>query len=100
MPLNMLNMRFRMRSFTDPKVTYVVSWSPKKGWECTCPDFVYRHRLCKHIVTLRKECRMLEGDSLGRISYPENPIKVRAMRLKKKKAVNARKGVKTPVSGR
>lgn len=103
MPLDMLNMRFRLRSFTDPKITYIVSWGPKKGWACTCPDFVYRHRQCKHIVTLRRECRMLEGDSLGRISYPSpNPIRASAMRIgrKKQKPTYRKKRAKSPISGR
>lgn len=29
---------------------YTVDWNIYKGWICDCPDHIFRHSSCKHIV--------------------------------------------------
>lgn len=39
---------FYMTSFSDPSTMYEVSW-----FSCDCPDHVYRHKDCKHMIAFR-----------------------------------------------
>lgn len=50
-------------SFTNKEKTYLVFCQDRerrKIWECTCYDFMYRHRECKHITRIKfiDECRV------------------------------------------
>lgn len=39
---------FYMTSFSDPSTMYEVCW-----FSCDCPDHVYRHKVCKHMIAFR-----------------------------------------------
>ena len=45
---------YNFPSFTDPKKSYEVS-SDKGALKCTCSDFKYRNRKCKHIKALEQQ---------------------------------------------
>ncbi len=34
---------------------HVVSFDIEGGWFCTCSDFLFRHRECKHIKRIKME---------------------------------------------
>jgi transposase-like protein len=40
--------RFLVRSESDPATNYEVCWVGKK-WTCTCPDYIRKQKRCKHI---------------------------------------------------
>lgn len=48
-----------VRSSTNPKVWYDVMYDKFHHWLCTCPDYYYRKRFCKHM----RECAELLGIS-------------------------------------
>lgn len=42
-------------SASNPKISYIVSVDPRDGlYTCTCPDFVYRRRDCKHAKQVQR----------------------------------------------
>ena len=53
-----------------------VTFAPKNGFRCTCPDLERRHQACKHVAALAVECRkrfwalsdllMVDIDKLGK----------------------------------
>ena len=46
-------MRWTVPSFTKPGVEYVVEHRDGE-WTCTCPDFTFRRRVCKHIAQVQQ----------------------------------------------
>ncbi|MEM2233150.1 MAG: helicase-related protein [Nitrososphaerota archaeon] len=58
-------MRWTVPSFTKPGVEYVVEHRDGE-WTCTCPDFTFRRRVCKHIAQVQQE--------LSRPRYVAHPM--------------------------
>ena len=44
-------LRYQVRSELDDSIWYDVVMQ-KRIWNCTCPDFLYRHQSCKHIYAI------------------------------------------------
>ncbi len=57
--------RWTVQSFTKPCVGYVVEHREGQ-WTCTCPDFTFRKRMCKHIAQVQQE--------LSRPEYVKHPM--------------------------
>ena len=61
--------RFEIRSETSDRL-YIVSKSKRTGkLECSCPDWVFRKRACKHIREMREF--LLEAESSRKELSPE-----------------------------
>ena len=48
---------FEVPSESTPEVSYDVMYDVDHHWLCTCPDYYYRKRFCKHM----KACAELLG---------------------------------------
>ena len=44
-------LRFQVKSESDDNIWYDVVMQ-KRIWNCTCPDYLYRHQSCKHIYAI------------------------------------------------
>lgn len=42
-------LRKRIRSFSDPSKSYIVTQKEDGTWQCSCPVWIYRRKICKHI---------------------------------------------------
>ena len=54
--------RWVVPSETDPQKTYEVV---RVGdlFACSCPNYIYRNRICKHILMIKKRLEEEEGES-------------------------------------
>jgi uncharacterized Zn finger protein len=43
------------QSQSKPGVEYTVSVDDSGVWSCTCPHYIYRRSICKHIVMVQTE---------------------------------------------
>ncbi|MBO6274812.1 MAG: hypothetical protein J6M91_04620 [Methanobrevibacter sp.] len=48
---------FEVTSFTDNSIKYDVMYDVDHRWLCTCPDYYFRKRFCKHM----RECAEMMG---------------------------------------
>ena len=55
--------RKNVQSHSYWNVHYLVTFNKKKGWSCSCPDFIYRRagtgQFCKHIRQVNEETKEL-----------------------------------------
>lgn len=75
-------LHYRVRSQSDDTIwyevekqnTHKINGSQEGEWICTCPDFQFRHLICKHIyaVGFSKELRkqIVSQDVIGSVSVP------------------------------
>lgn len=41
--------RVEVPSFSNPNKTYIVVEKEDGSWQCSCPVWIYRRKICKHI---------------------------------------------------
>lgn len=46
--------QWKIPSSSDPNKVYVVTLTGSGNWTCTCPQFTYRKKQCKHIIDAKK----------------------------------------------
>ncbi|MGQ9691459.1 MAG: IS6 family transposase [Thermoproteota archaeon] len=78
-----------MRSQSDPKVSYTVSWVEGK-WTCECEDYAKRGKMCKHIYAVNflldlPRILLLNSDAFERrcIYCGSNRVRPKAIRYNK-----------------
>ena len=45
--------KWSVPSSSEPNKTYTVSLTEDGDWECSCPQWIYRRRECKHIQQVK-----------------------------------------------
>lgn len=47
--------RQEVESFSTPGKKYVVTQKEDGTWQCSCPQWIYRRKICKHIKAVQNE---------------------------------------------
>jgi len=55
--------KWNVRSHSDPSKSYMVSLTDDGQYECSCPQWIYRRKECKHI-------QQIKGSLAGAIAKP------------------------------
>jgi putative transposase len=58
--------RYRVKSQSDNVKEYEII-SSELGWQCSCPDFVYRHVKCKHVFAVEFSLELRKKVAVTRI---------------------------------
>ena len=51
---------FQVKSTSDPKEAYYVTWDFDNGWLCDCPGCILGGHLCKHILMAEEYMKKLD----------------------------------------
>ena len=47
--------KWKVQSHSNPDKIYTVAKRREGGWECSCPHWIFRRALCKHIEEVQSE---------------------------------------------
>lgn len=67
---------WNIRSFTDPDKVYKVSQRQNGDYACSCPAWIYRRKLCKHIEAVIQQ-ELIEVHQAVREAVPKVQVKVK-----------------------